>query len=355
MTRQRAFTLVEMLVVMGIIAVLAGLLLPALASARERGRKARCSGNLGQLGKTLAIYRTGYSEYFPSYANYGMTGGEGPAVDPYEGGGRKVTEYQAKASYDRLASRNMVLAYGSGKTSGQLKEGQRNFIANGLGVMLKKHHLRDAGILLCPSLAGTTNTYYGHAGLSDPNGYAHRTDVWKRLRCKNHMKAVEHGNGTWMTTAGGSELAVAILSSYSYRLQPWFWATGSPGVRQTLAYTRPSDSETVAYTRPIQAAHYMCPPFKTSKQISLRAVASDSFDYGLDGDMWKAPMVDEHHRTGYNVLFADSHVSWYFDGGQTIGAWEWSDDASATNDLTISSTEAHAVWHIFDETNEMDL
>ena len=68
-----AFTLIEMLVVMAIIGMLAGMLLPVLAKARESGRRAVCTSNLGQIGKTLAIYCGQTDDYLPSWGCYGST------------------------------------------------------------------------------------------------------------------------------------------------------------------------------------------------------------------------------------------------------------------------------------------
>lgn len=84
-TRQAGFTLIELLVVIAIIAILAAILFPAFARARENARRASCQSNLKQIGLGIMQYTQDYDETFPICVYGDATGEHGWAalIQPY--------------------------------------------------------------------------------------------------------------------------------------------------------------------------------------------------------------------------------------------------------------------------------
>ena len=118
MKKTRGFTLIELLVVIAIIAILAAMLLPALQSARERGRRGSCISNLKQIGTALMQYSQDNREKTPTGACRTST--------------TVSTSLLADLSVD-----------GS---------------ANGLQVLVGNEYLTDFGVYACPSSTVKTGT-----------------------------------------------------------------------------------------------------------------------------------------------------------------------------------------------------
>ena len=79
---KKGFTLIELLVVIAIIAILAAILFPVFAKAREKARQITCASNLKQLGLGFVQYNQDYDEYF-TYSAWGCAQGWGGQIYPY--------------------------------------------------------------------------------------------------------------------------------------------------------------------------------------------------------------------------------------------------------------------------------
>jgi prepilin-type N-terminal cleavage/methylation domain-containing protein len=90
--RKTGFTLIELLVVIAIIAILAAILFPVFAQAREKARQISCLSNLKQIGLAFMMYVQDYDQTFPNVATTPADdGGCAPKLSWYNAGGGWAT------------------------------------------------------------------------------------------------------------------------------------------------------------------------------------------------------------------------------------------------------------------------
>jgi prepilin-type N-terminal cleavage/methylation domain-containing protein/prepilin-type processing-associated H-X9-DG protein len=137
---KHAFTLIELLVVIAIVAILAALLLPALASAREAGRKASCLSNLRQIGIAIHSYAADFEGKIPY----------GPKAPPFT----SPADFYPSTG----APTSLLSLRGGGPVA--------------LGLLLQQHLSSQPKVLFCPGTDQRLNaeTELANVGLTQAQG-----------------------------------------------------------------------------------------------------------------------------------------------------------------------------------------
>jgi prepilin-type N-terminal cleavage/methylation domain-containing protein/prepilin-type processing-associated H-X9-DG protein len=265
------FTLIELLVVISIIAIIAAILFPVFARARESARRASCQSNLKQIGLAAMQYSQDYDESYVPWCTY--SNGPGP-----------LSNGQAYA--DALVWPNLIYPY-----------------------------IKNTQIFMCPSDAkdkmNFPGRYYQINGSPQPNPVKYGSYVMNAAMPQNSgtSETFDCFNGT-------TGLGTSPTNKYSGFVKRDNGSDIFPGIKQS-AVQSPSTKIYIFDGLGLYAGY-------ATYRLSAYCKESD-YDGKISsregGSGYEKKIVSGRHFEGFNALFGDGHVKWIKYGSSKPEQW----------------------------------